>query len=88
VRHVESPDCGLAQSCPRALSVTPCIAYATERPDGTGLYLRRHSEKNTKEHQQFLNEIPAATRRNYLRWFKMIPLWLDLDDLRVIHVLA
>lgn len=61
------------------------IAWATERPDGSGEFLRRHSEKNTKQHQLFLDQITGPIRDDYLQWFKTMPLWLDLGGLRVIH---
>ncbi|MBK1736296.1 hypothetical protein CKO15_13710 [Halorhodospira abdelmalekii] len=62
------------------------IAYHTRHPE-TGEYLRPHTEKNRQQH--------AATRRCYaghrdqprsdLEWFKTLPMWLELDGLRVIH---
>jgi len=61
------------------------IAYATERPDGSGEYLRRHSEKNNKQHQSFLDQVTGDDRASYLKWFMTIPLWLDLGDVRVVH---
>ena len=61
------------------------IAYATERPDGSGEFLRRHTEKNTKQHQAFLDQITGPAHDDYLQWFKTIPLWLDLGGLRIIH---
>ncbi|WP_029106754.1 metallophosphoesterase [Mycobacterium sp. URHD0025] len=68
------------------------LAYDTEWPAGSGKYLRAHddpespwSAKNTKQHATFLEQVTGADRRRYLDWFKTIPLWLDLGDLRVIH---
>ncbi len=61
------------------------VAYATEWPDGSGEYLRRHSEKNTKQHQSFLDQVIGDTRAEYLEWFASMPLWLDLGDVRVVH---
>jgi Calcineurin-like phosphoesterase len=61
------------------------IAYATQRPDNSGEYLRRRSAKNTKQHQQFLEQVTGPTRDDYLQWFKTFPLWLDLGVVRVIH---
>jgi hypothetical protein len=62
------------------------IAYAT--PDGdTGDYLRPHTPKNRGQHQAFLDayaDDPVAYG-NVIEWFKTLPLWLDLDGLRVIH---
>lgn len=77
------------------------IAYAT--PDQDGRALRRHSEKNTKQHKAFLdaylpeNETSSsdmsfdervAIKAEYdsvIAWFKTLPLWVDLPELRVIH---
>lgn len=61
------------------------IAYAT--PDLDGGYLRAHSDKNTRQHQAFLDAY-ANSPQDYadtIAWFKTLPLWLDLGDLRVIH---
>jgi hypothetical protein len=61
------------------------IAYATEHPAGSGQYLRRHDEKNEKQHRSFLDQVTGTQRSFYLEWFKTLPLWLDLGDLRVVH---
>lgn len=62
------------------------IAYYTPDPEAGG-YLRPHSEKNTGQHQAFLHayqESPAQYEET-INWFKTLPLWLDLGDLRIIH---
>lgn len=61
------------------------LAYATEWPVGTGKYLRERSEKNTKQHFEFLRQVTGATRVEYLEWFRTQPLWLDLGGIRVVH---
>ena len=62
------------------------IAYAT--PDeAAGGFLRAHSEKNRRQHQAFLDAF-ADEPDEYaetIEWFRTLPLWLDLGDLRVIH---
>ncbi len=62
------------------------IAYAT--PDEkAGGFLRAHSEKNRRQHQAFLDAFadePEAYAET-IEWFRTLPLWLDLGDLRVIH---
>ncbi|MBP2454100.1 metallophosphoesterase [Mycolicibacterium lutetiense] len=68
------------------------LAYDTEWPVGSGKYLRAHDDpdspwsvKNAKQHAAFLEQVTGTDRRRYLEWFKTIPLWLDLGDLRVVH---
>lgn len=62
------------------------IAYYTEA-DQPGSYLRDHSVKNHRQHKVFL-EAFADTPDEYaevIEWFKTLPLWLDLDGLRIVH---
>ena len=68
------------------------LAYHTEWPRGSGKYLRPHddpdnpwSEKNTRQHRAFLDQVKGADRELYLEWFATIPLWLDLDGVRIVH---
>ena len=61
------------------------VAYAT--PNGKGDYLRSHSAMHTKQHsatlQQFVN-YPHEWQA-YLQWFRTLPLFLDLGDIRAVH---
>jgi hypothetical protein len=62
------------------------IAYST--PDSeTGGYLREHSKKNFDQHEAFLGayKSSSAEYEDTINWFKTLPLWLDLGDLRIIH---
>lgn len=61
------------------------IAYHT--PDGQGGYLRPRSEKNTHQHQAFLDAFSARPNdwQETISWFKTLPLWLDMEGLRVVH---
>ncbi len=56
-------------------------------PDGIGGYLRPHTPKNRKQHQEFLDQIGegSAAHREALGWFRTLPVWLDLPGLRVVH---
>ena len=47
--------------------------------------LRRHSDKNARQHHAFLAQLTADQQQYYLHWFRTIPLWLDLGGLRVVH---
>lgn len=62
------------------------IAFATEDADETGSYLRPHSEKNRKQHQMFLDAYQeSGDYAELIQWFRHLPLWLELDGLRVVH---
>jgi hypothetical protein len=61
------------------------IAYATPGPEGG--FLREHSAKNLRQHGAFLDAY-KDDRHGYeqaIAWFKTLPLWLDLDGLRIVH---
>ncbi len=62
------------------------IAFFTRDGDG-GDYLRTHSDKNVRQHEAFLRafENDPGGREDAIRWFKTLPLWLDLGDIRIVH---
>ena len=61
------------------------IAYYTEGQNGG--YLRSHNDMHNKQHAAFLTAYAddSAEKESVIEWFKTLPLWLDLDDLRVVH---
>ena len=61
------------------------IAYHT--PDGSGGYLRPRNAKNAHQHRVFLDEFAEEPDdwTEVIGWFKTLPLWLELDGLRIIH---
>lgn len=62
------------------------LAFATRKSDDSG-WLRPRSKKNIKQHAAFLDEYhdrPAA-RNAALEFFNSLPLWLDLEGLRIVH---
>ncbi|MBV0933595.1 metallophosphoesterase [Marinobacterium weihaiense] len=60
------------------------LAFHTEHD---GEYLRPHTAKNIEQHQAFLNEYEAEPdlKREVLDFFIRLPLWLELDGIRVVH---
>jgi len=62
------------------------IAFAT-RDERKGGYLRAHSERNMDQHEAFLNEyaFDSTDHREVIDWFKSLPMWLELDGIRVVH---
>jgi hypothetical protein len=61
------------------------LAYHTEDRDAPGEYLRRRSPKNEKQHRATLEQLAPQELRSHLEWFRTLPIWLDLDGLRVVH---
>ena len=67
------------------------IAYATPHPKKRHDFLRTHrgktGGKNRKQHKKFLRAVGKNSDRHkeFIAWFKTIPLWLDLGGLRIIH---
>ncbi len=61
------------------------IAYAT--PDPAGGFLRRHSDKNIRQHRGFVEAFAGEPEAyaDAIAWFRTLPLWLDLDGVRVVH---
>ncbi len=77
-------DAGTAQVCLGNHEFN-AVAYAT--PRDAGGHLRPHSRKNRKQHAAFIAAVAldSPLHRDLVGWFKTIPLWLELDGLRVIH---
>ena len=50
-------------------------------------WLRPRTDKNTDQHQETLNQFKDydAEWKKYLSWFMTLPLFLDLDDIRIVH---
>jgi hypothetical protein len=68
------------------------IAWHTPDPAQPGEYLRPHfsakyGDKNRQQHAQFLAEVEhlPAEHARVIDWFRTLPLWLDLEGLRVVH---
>lgn len=61
------------------------LGWAT--PDGEGSHLRPHTQKNTSQHVEFLNQIGenSADHAAALAWFRTLPVWLEFPGLRAIH---
>jgi Calcineurin-like phosphoesterase len=61
------------------------IGWAVQTEDGD--FLRSHTEKNADQHAQFLVQLGANSSdyEDAIRWFRSLPVWLDLDGLRVVH---
>jgi hypothetical protein len=61
------------------------LAFHTPHPTISGEHLKPHNEKNSQQHAETMRQVPAGELASYLAWFRTLPLWLDLDGLRVVH---
>jgi len=65
------------------------LAFHTEDPSDPGTWLRLRSKKNLKQHEAFLAEYLGNDKKRdleeILKFFYTLPLWIELDGLRVIH---
>lgn len=61
------------------------LAYHTEDRDTPGEFLRQHTSKNEKQHSATLEQLAPRDLRSHLEWFRTLPMWLDLEGLRVVH---
>ncbi len=63
------------------------IGFATPRHDVCGEFLRGHSQKNLRQHAEFLQQVRegSALRRELVGWFRTLPPALDLGHIRVVH---
>lgn len=63
------------------------IAWATQDPEHPGEHLRRHGRPQYRnQHKAFLDAVAGRPLHDeIIRWFKTLPLWLDLGAIRVVH---
>lgn len=63
------------------------IRWTMPDPNCLGEFLRKHTKKNIKQHQSTLKDIKENSKRHkeYIDWFKTLPLWLELGNSRFIH---
>lgn len=67
------------------------LAWATPHPERPGDSLRTRlgprGQRNRAQHQSFLDQVVegSALHASTMDWFRTLPLWLDLDALRVVH---
>jgi hypothetical protein len=78
-------DCGAARAVMGNHEFN-AIAWYLADPINDGQHLRRHTDKNRKQHQRFLDEVDGQqVHGELIDWFLSLPLWLELDGIRVVH---
>ena len=67
------------------------VAWLTELADQRGEFARSHSEKNRRQHSEFLAQVGegSALHHELVEWFCTLPLWLEVElggsTLRLVH---
>lgn len=63
------------------------VAWATPDKETPGEFLRPHTIKNQDDHQAFLDQVEEGSELHHsmIEWFKTLPLFLELDEFRVVH---
>lgn len=64
------------------------IAFATSHPENHGKFLRDRERPGIREqHHAFLQDVgeDSHEHREWVAWFKTLPLWLDLGGVRIVH---
>lgn len=62
------------------------IGYVERKADGSG-FLREHSPEKVAQHAEFLRQVGegSAAHKEWVDWFRILPLALDLGGVRVVH---
>jgi len=63
------------------------IAWMTPDPREPDSFMRVHSSKNWKQHKAFIEQVTENSKLHHeiIEWFKSLPLYLELDNLRIVH---
>tara|TARA_R110001599_G_scaffold67867_4_gene191391 strand:+ start:16663 stop:17619 length:957 start_codon:yes stop_codon:yes gene_type:complete len=65
------------------------LAFHTSDPENPAAWLRKRDDKNISQHLAFLNDYSSPELKNELNkvlsFFRSLPLWLEIEGIRVIH---
>lgn len=61
------------------------LAFHTQHIHRENAYLRHRDNKNIRQHGQTILQLTDKKLANAINWFGTLPMWLDLDGLRVVH---
>lgn len=61
------------------------LAFHTEHIHRAETFLRKRTTKNIRQHGQTIIQLPDKLLADSIEWFGTLPMWLDLDGLRVVH---
>lgn len=63
------------------------IRWTMRDPEHPDSFLRQHTEKNYRQHARTLADMEKdpGRHKDYIAWFKTLPLWLEIGNARFIH---
>lgn len=63
------------------------LCFHTKKAGKANSWLREHSKKNVKQHEETLRQFKDNNDewQEYLKWFMTLPLYLEIENLRVVH---
>jgi hypothetical protein len=63
------------------------LCFHTKKAGKTNSWLREHSKKNVKQHEETLRQFKDNNDewQEYLKWFMALPLYLEIENFRVAH---
>ena len=61
------------------------LAFHTEHIHRASVFLRKRDNKNIRQHGQTILQLTDKILADAINWFGTLPMWLDLDGLRVVH---
>lgn len=91
---VDLARCMVEEGCAQAIMGNHefnAIAWFLPNPHKPGEHLRQHhspkyGDKNYVQHKAFLDEVEGTPQhKEIINWFLTLPLWLELDGIRVVH---
>lgn len=63
------------------------LCFHTKKAGRSNSWLRAHSKKNVEQHEETLRQFENHNDRwhEYLKWFMTLPLYLEIENFRVVH---
>jgi len=57
------------------------------KSNGGDFFLRPHSRRNIRNHRETIDSFENSPKEwtSYVNWFKTLPLYIDLKDIRIVH---
>jgi len=61
------------------------VAFHMRHPVVNASFLRERSYKNIRQYRETVGQLTDPELDEYTRWFQELPMWLDLEGLRIVH---